>query len=614
LTNTQNIITLGYPTSANIMSYLNTGEMALLYKSGLDLVNIENLRDGVADGYYYASPFATGYPDRVTGLFQKMSPSGSFPFSFFNTQAAVFNSVAGPNSKISANDLQITKTAGKYNTVAFWMYWSGSSSVTPIGFNAANPYSLTIVPNALFSCMGFSTNGVNAYGFNAMPLAKSWHFITALFFNGNFANSNNGMIYVDGVPQQLSQCAGLPPATTGNFVTNGLYIGSNGVGSYFSNSLANVQIYNTSLTPRQINQLYTEGIAGLPISSNALGGTNGLSFWLPLNGNAKDYSGYANSGIGTAVIYQLISNYTKDSILQGPWVSGLQPIPGVGACSIQSGCISASSKKPMLYLGTFPLGSSAAQSTAYALAFNGAANSYYNTQASLPAMSSMTVVGWVYTSGVAGAQAFQGYATAAACGPEWASVSGTSYSPYWNACACAGTNACGTQSAKLTIPTNTWMMIAYTANNAAGTTTVNALAFAPNGMLYTASATGLSTFTIPSNTWYIGSYITANGALNGQVTNVQVYANVLTTNQITQLYYEGIQGLPLQVGTLQAWWPLDGDAQDYSGNGYSAVSAGGFIPFYPISGLGNFTSTSSPTGAVNIGTEWGALGLGRSPS
>jgi hypothetical protein len=60
--------------------------------------------------------------------------------------------------------------------------------------------------------------------------------------------------------------------------------------------MSNFQLYNAALSANQVNQLYQEGIAGLPFLSNLIG-------WWPLNGDAKDYSGFINNGIATNVMY-----------------------------------------------------------------------------------------------------------------------------------------------------------------------------------------------------------------------------------------------------------------------------------------------------------------------
>jgi hypothetical protein len=68
-------------------------------------------------------------------------------------------------------------------------------------------------------------------------------------------------------------------------------------GSYFDGSIANLQIYNTSLTNSSIKTLYDEGIGGAPVDLQNLVG------WWPLNGNANDYSGNQNNGVPTNVVF-----------------------------------------------------------------------------------------------------------------------------------------------------------------------------------------------------------------------------------------------------------------------------------------------------------------------
>ncbi len=64
-----------------------------------------------------------------------------------------------------------------------------------------------------------------------------------------------------------------------------------------SGSIANVQIYNKSLSATQIAQLYQEGIQGQPAF------TSSLVAWYPLAGDPNDYSGLFNTGFALNVTY-----------------------------------------------------------------------------------------------------------------------------------------------------------------------------------------------------------------------------------------------------------------------------------------------------------------------
>ncbi|MGC8629306.1 MAG: hypothetical protein ACP5T4_03825, partial [Candidatus Micrarchaeia archaeon] len=58
---------------------------------------------------------------------------------------------------------------------------------------------------------------------------------------------------------------------------------------------------------------------------------------------------------------------------------------------------------------------------------------------------------------------------------------------------------------------------------------------------------------------------------NGFIANFQVYNTYLSANQIKSLYQEGIGGAPIDLQHLVAWWPLNGNANDYSGDGNNGV-------------------------------------------
>ena len=64
----------------------------------------------------------------------------------------------------------------------------------------------------------------------------------------------------------------------------------------------------------------------------------------------------------------------------------------------------------------------------------------------------------------------------------------------------------------------------------------------------------------------IGSYLDGSQFFQGSITNVQIYNTSLSANDVAALYYEGIGGAPQNTQNLVGWWPLNGNANDYSGN------------------------------------------------
>ena len=55
------------------------------------------------------------------------------------------------------------------------------------------------------------------------------------------------------------------------------------------------------------------------------------------------------------------------------------------------------------------------------------------------------------------------------------------------------------------------------------------------------------------------------------ISNVQLYNTSLSKAEITALYQEGIGGAPIDPNHIVGWWPLNGNAQDYSGNNNNGV-------------------------------------------
>ncbi len=69
-----------------------------------------------------------------------------------------------------------------------------------------------------------------------------------------------------------------------------------------------------------------------------------------------------------------------------------------------------------------------------------------------------------------------------------------------------------------------------------------------------------------SGATYIGYFPNSGNYFNGSMANVQIYNKALSANQITALYQEGIGGDPIELTPLVTWYPLNGNADDYSGN------------------------------------------------
>ena len=105
---------------------------------------------------------------------------------------------------------------------------------------------------------------------------NTWYFIAT---NWTGPPSNVLSIFIDG----KLKSSYINPITistiAGSFLTSGRLCDT--PSSFFTGLMANIQIYNTSLSAPEIQALYQEGIGGAPIDLQNLVG------WWPLNGNAN---------------------------------------------------------------------------------------------------------------------------------------------------------------------------------------------------------------------------------------------------------------------------------------------------------------------------------------
>ncbi len=85
-------------------------------------------------------------------------------------------------------------------------------------------------------------------------------------------------------------------------------------------------------------------------------------------------------------------------------------------------------------------------------------------------------------------------------------------------------------------------------------------------------ATNTNAYSSTSNSIIGGQYQTCDGnPFVGSIANVQMYNVSLNGTALNALYMEGIGGAPIDPRNLVAWYPLNGNANDYSGNNNNGV-------------------------------------------
>ncbi|MDE1824569.1 MAG: LamG domain-containing protein, partial [Candidatus Micrarchaeota archaeon] len=121
--------------------------------------------------------------------------------------------------------------------------------------------------------------------------------------------------------------------------------------------------------------------------------------------------------------------------------------------------------------------------------------------------------------------------------------------------------ACSGQKYNSTnFPAGKWVMLSITYDG-------SNVVFYKNGVVINTLTQTVSGGNLTAQPYMIGRAGAYSGLyFNGSIADVQIYNASLDNTTVKALYKEGIGGAPIDVGHLVAWWPLNGNANDYSGN------------------------------------------------
>jgi hypothetical protein len=184
----------------------------------------------------------------------------------------------------------VTQTSGFINE----LYQIGFGNTT-----CNNDYMEGVIRNSYYSIQ--MTRGTAQPMFYQYSLNKWYNFVGT--YNSISASSNMVALYAD------STFVGGGAGGTSQMTTNNLFAGiCSNPGAINLMDVANLQVYNASLSSNEIEALYAEGIGGAPIKIQDIAG------WWPLNGNLNDYSGNNNNGQAHGSIS-----------FNGSWQSGYTP-------------------------------------------------------------------------------------------------------------------------------------------------------------------------------------------------------------------------------------------------------------------------------------------------
>ncbi|RUM65519.1 MAG: hypothetical protein DSZ03_02635, partial [Sulfurimonas sp.] len=116
------------------------------------------------------------------------------------TEAHLCRSALFYGDVIDIDNLDVDTGLRAKNSVAFWMYWDGTSGVMPFGWYA---HDLWFTRGAF----GFNSFRSDIYGISSSGLANGWHHVAAIFTNNDM---HDNTLYIDGVEQNLTQIYSAP--------------------------------------------------------------------------------------------------------------------------------------------------------------------------------------------------------------------------------------------------------------------------------------------------------------------------------------------------------------------------------------------------------------------
>lgn len=498
----------------------------------------------------YANLRATAYsanPSALSNLaawwpLNQGQGSSAYDISGKNNTATMYNSswnrpnyvgvFDGKSSMINLPPATPVNPGGTF-TVSVWFKATGSGVIIS-NSNAIQPN----IPTSYNSPILYVNSNGNLAGgdYNGgVPFNSLYHVSDGRWYFAAITQSGSTQkVYLNGV--QLATSTGTLHSfsnynwTVGEGYTT-LWPATNNGLFYFNGSISNVQFYGTALTANQIQLLYLEGLSGSPLFYQ------GLSGWFPLNGDANDYSGKGNNGIilGNMLFADPhVNQTTNQTNVLYPSFNGISyvQIPYSSSLNIGDPYLSISAWVQAGALGVAGCGSSGSpactilsKNNSYGMAIDSNGKLYWILNTSSP--------GWIYIKTNATVPAF---------------------------------------------PNMTHIVLTYNG------TYVNTY---ENGLLVN-STTGNGIVGNPSNPLRIGaggSPSTVAKLFSGNILNIQIYNQLLTRQQVYQLYQEGITGFPIARVSLSGWWPLNGDSNDYSGLGDSGTAtnlgyrqASGHIP------------------------------------
>ncbi len=411
-------------------------------------------------------------------------------------------------------------------------------------------------------------------------------------------NSTSQSLYLNGVLQGTSGGGSWPSENSGVTIVAG-YTDSHCITpSYcninttnFDGYESNMQLYSKQMQANEVQDLYSEGIFGNPISNL------NLILWYPLNGNPYDYN-YVLGGNNNNVYYPSVSTIpfgTYNASLNSTLLQTIAELYLNNETAYATMLLDGFTNDTNIAI---MINKEYAQGSKVA-GFNGA-NSYINTTSSF-SYPHFTIAAWVKFNSLQNSMIETGYPVNTNhllmlengngnCNNVGAG-SGYLLKVRYN-----GVTDCSSYQPD----TGVWYFIVGTYNGRSLELYIDGTLNSHYGTAGNASASAYET---------IGACLDCGSSyyINGSIADLQLYSDALTPTQVEELYMEGMNGLPSSNSGLQEWWPLDGNADDYTLNFNTGIAhnisyiAANYTPS-AISGSYQISKASMPL-SIKVGNN-----------
>ncbi|MCL4364751.1 LamG domain-containing protein [Candidatus Marsarchaeota archaeon] len=464
----------------------------------------------------------------------------------------VYASWASPNLAASFSGqgyIQIPSSLSLQSqiTVSAWVRPAGQQPSRFGGMLTGLPYYSIGVCGYLLSVCYYNLQTGQSYTSRVNLSPGTWYMVTAVM------SGSSESIYVNGI-LALSISSEL---------SGDVDLGLNDIGSgpccsqFFNGSISNVQLYGSLFTQQQVLQMYQEGIGGAPV----LGIQSNLAAWYPLDGDAINYVQAAPQPASGIVQY--------NGIIYGNVRMTPADVPYHQASPVLAALLSANQ-------------------------ISGIKIPFIPNSIS----GNISISTWAYVSGATSSNQCQGI-----FGDEWPNH-GSGFQLLGS-----GSSTCGIfyvdnqavpwpSGSNYALPTGKWIYLVATYNGKTGNASVylNNVLFASKTLQPGLDVGQSAPYSI-GTTWQTG----APASFYEYLANLQLYSSVLGAGQMSRLYYAGMASLPAQGHGLLAWYPLDGNSNDYSSYGNDG-SAENVVYNLQIPGAPQSTPSFSGSGAYFSGS------------